>query len=392
MPGQSFVRALRVVALALTTLAVACNPMATPDSNGAIPETMPATAEAPPATTKTSAFATKNVTTQPQPADTPIVATPAVARTAPATEPATEVNLSSGKQEAPADHLERRPDYDTSKPFAELVRPHFYASNKEGELVDVHGDPDSIVILDGRAKVRLTDGDSVAYLDPLALESELVGEHPVHKIYRLLEMGIPASDELQAGMESQNPGDLFASLEFEYQRRRWSSGVVTEVFLDGTLLVIPSELPAEWQSNDDRIASPTHLHLNSRALSGGSSPLAREYELEILMLSFEDQRYPPAPLARKQCDVYWESLVADDYAELLRSAGFRYTPAHAVPDPAEDLAFGERIQSLLWEGSGAGVQYFGFEGLWIADVFRQQQVDWLGDCDTTGGLRAYPGD
>jgi len=291
----------------------------------------------------------------------------------------------------PADHLKRRPDYSTGKPFTELVRPHFYALNEEGELVEAKGDPDSIVLLDGRAKVRLADGDNVSYLDPLALESELVGEHPVHKIYRLQEMGVPASEDLRAMMDSRDPDALFASLEFEYQRRRWSSGVVTDVFLDGTFLVIPSELPAEWQSNDDRIASPTHLHLNPRALSGGSSPLAREYELEILMLSFEDQRYPPAPLARKQCEVYRESLVADDYAALLRSVGFRYTPDHAAYGLGEDPAFGDRIQALLWEGSGAGVQYFGFEGLWIADVFRQQQVDWLGDCDTTGGLRAYPG-
>ena len=383
MLPSCFNRAIWVTALALTAFALACTPAATPGSGGALPETT----EAPPAVTQSGAPATKAVAvTQPPP-----IETPSVAPTAPAREPTTEVDLSPGKQEMPADHLKRRPDYNTGKPFAELVRPHFYASNEEGEMVDVKGDPDSIVILDGRAKVRLTGGGHVAYLDPLALESELVGEHPVHKIYRLLEMGIPASDDLRALLDSQDPDALFASLEFEYQRRRWSSGVVTDVFLDGTFLVIPSELPAEWQSNDDRIASPTHLHLNSRALSGGSSPLARAYELEILMLSFEDQRYPPAPLARKQCDVYRESQAADDYAELLRSVGFRYSPAHALPDLAEVPAFGDRIQALLWEGSGAGVQYFGFEGLWIADVFRQQQVDWLGDCDTTGGLRAYPG-
>lgn len=382
MPPPRSIRAIRVVALALTALAAACTQMATPDPGGAIPQA----AEAPPRAASAVALATKAVATQPPP-----VETPAVALKAPAREPATEVNLSPGEQEMPADHLKRRPEYSTGKPFAELLRPHFYALNEEGELVDVEGDPDAIVLLGGRAKVRLTAGDNVAYLDPLALESELVGEHPVHKVYRLREMGIPASEDLRAGLNSRDPDALFASLEFEYQRRRWSSGVVTDVFLDGTFLVIPSELPAEWQSNDDRIASPTHLHLNSRALSGGSSPLAREYELEILMLSFEDQRYPPAPLARKQCDVYRESLVAHDYAELLHSVGFRYTPAHALPDLAEDLGFGDRIQALLWEGLGAGVQYFGFEGLWIADVFRQQRVDWLEDCDTAGGLRAYPG-
>ena len=171
------------------------------------------------------------------------------------------------------------------------------------------------------------------------------------------------------------------------------SGIVTDVFLDGTFLVIPDELPGEWQSNDERIASPTHLHINSRALSGGSSPLAREYELEILSLPFEDQRYPPAPLARKQCDVYRESLATSDYLGLLESAGYGYTPEHVLKSlETENGGFSQRIQALLWEGSGTDVQYFGFEGRWIAEVFKTEEVSWLGDCDTAGGLRSYPGD
>lgn len=378
----SFSRKLRVVALALMALSVACTSTTTPDTGTDSAEI----SETTPAATKGGEFAPLTVTPRPL-----AVETQAVEPTAAPADPSPEVTLFSEMQEMPPNPLKERPDYDTSKSFANLIRPHFHATDEDGNLVDIKGEPDSLVIKEGRAKVRVINDENVAYLDPLALESELVGEHPVHKLYRLMAMGVPASEDLKAALDSDHPGDLFASLEFEYQRRRWSSGVVTDVFLDGTFLVIPSELPPEWQSNDDRIASPTHLHLNSRALSGGSSTLAREYELEILMLSFEDQRYPPAPLARRQCDVYWESLVADDYRDLLHSVGFRYTPAHAVANLADDSAFGDRIQSLLWEGSGAGVQYFGFEGLWIADVFRQQQVDWLEDCDTTGGLRAYPG-
>ncbi|MCY4365264.1 MAG: hypothetical protein OXE17_03430 [Chloroflexi bacterium] len=379
-----FLRIIRVLPFALITaaVAVACTSTATPDPDLALNET----AEVSPPTATVAAPEIMAATPVPTAASTRITPTDVPA---PVTKP--EVDLESEEQEMPPDPLEKRPAYDTSKPFADLVRPHFYATSEQGELVEVKGSPDAIVILEGRAKIRFAEGEVISYLDPLALESELVGEHPIHKVYRLMEMGIPASEDLMVALESENAGDLFASPEFEYQRRRWSSGVVTDVFLDGTFLVIPTQIPAEWQSNDLRIASPTHLHLNSRALSGGSSPLAREYELEILMLSFEDQRYPPAPLARKQCDVYRESLLADDYAEFLRSVGFRYTPAHAVSGLAEGSAFGARIQALLWEGSGAGVQYFGFEGLWIADVFRQEQVDWLGDCDTTGGLRAYPG-
>ena len=307
--------------------------------------------------------------------------------------PAAEVELPKAKNSQPPNLLAKRPIYDTSRPFAELVKPHFYALNADGAVVAVAGEPESLVILDGRARVRLANGEVVSYLDLLALESELVGEHPIHKVYRLVEMGIPPSDELARRLEAGEVAGLFANVEFEYQRRSWSSGVIAEVFPDGTFLVIPDELPAQWQSSDDRIASPTHLHINARALSGGSSPLAREYELEILSLPFDDQRYPPAPLARKQCDVYRESLATSDYRGLLASTGFRFTPAHALKRFEEGGGkFSERTQALLWEGSGADVQYFGFESSWIADVFKTEGAPWLGECDTAGGLRSYPGE
>ena len=287
---------------------------------------------------------------------------------------------------------ERRDSYNTGKLFVDLVKPHFYAATDEGELTEAEGEPDLIVEHNGKVKVRMVTAGGNAYLDPLALESDLVGEHPVHKVYRLMEMGIPVDEGLQSRLLAGLIDDLFINVEFEYQRRRFSSGVVAEVFVDGTFLVIPDAAPPEWQSSDDRIASPTHLHLNARALSGGSSELAREYELEILSLPFDDQRYPPAPLARKQCDVYRESLETSDYEALVNQAGFRFTPSHSLAQLDGDPVFSDRISALLWQGSGQNVQYFGFESLWIGDVFRSQEVSWLGDCDTAGGLRSYPGE
>ena len=306
--------------------------------------------------------------------------------------PRAEVKLESPVVDPGANLTERRSIYETAKPFADLVKPHFFATTPEGNPVQVQGEAEMVTEIRGKVKIRLSSDGSHSYLDLLALESELIGEHPVHKVYRLAEMGVPIADGLTARLASGQLLNLFTSVEFEYQRRRFSSGVVTEVFPDGTFLVIPDELPTEWHSNDERVASPTHLHLNSRAFSGGSSPLAREYELEILSLPFDDQRYPPAPLARKQCDVYRESLAATDYMGILDSVGFRFTPAHSLKDLGEGLKFEDRINALLWESSGAGVQYYGFEGWWIADVFRGEEVSWLGECDTAGSLRRYPGD
>ena len=290
------------------------------------------------------------------------------------------------------DLLARRLTYRTDKPFHELVKPHFYARDQLGNQVEVSGTPIQIDEVEGQIKVELQPdpmSEARVFLDLLALESEQIGEHPIHKVYRLQEMGIPLSDALRQKVETSDFDHLFASLDFQYQRRQFTTGVIAEVFPDGTFLVIPSETPPEWQSQDDRIASPSHFHVNARALSGGSTPLAREYELTILSLPFPDQRYPPAPLARKQCDVYRESLAAADYVELLNGIGYQFTPAHVIPDLVEPPAFGSRMQALLGAGAGQGVQYFGYGRNWIADVLRSQGVGWLGECDAAGGLRTY---
>ena len=286
-----------------------------------------------------------------------------------------------------------RPEYDTSLLFEDLVKPHFLARTAEGELREVGGQSDLIVEQGGRLKLRLVEDGVESYVDLLALQSELLGEHPAHKIYRLMAMGIPLDAGLRLKLaEESGAEELFANVEFEYLRGKDAAGVVAEVFPDGTLLAIPFSLPKEWQSKDSRIASPTHLHLNPRALSVGTSDLARGYEREILTLPFDEQRYPAASLARKQCDVYRESLDHSGYVNLMDSVGFRFTPQHLTGDlTGAGAPFGERIQSLLWGGSGAGAQYFGFESDWVADILRQEQFTWLGECDTAGGIRSYQG-
>ena len=339
-------------------------------------------------------------TPPPTPAPTTIQAGPNATPTSPRNEPETSPPQREVAVQQPVetvrkvspDLLERRAEYDTTVEFAGLLKPHFLARTEKGELQEAAGAPDLVLEWQGQVKVRLKDGEDGApsYVDLLALQSELVGEHPVHKIYRLEAMGIPIAPELRRQLSGEDSDRLFTSVDFEYQRRKNSAGVVTEVFPDGTLLVIPFELPREWRSRDDRIASPTHLHLNPRALSAGDSALAREYELEILSLPFEEQRYPAAPLARKKCDVYRESVNHPGYRALLDSLGYRFTPRHVLQaGDTSDAPFGRRLRTLLWGGAGNGLEYFGFEGGWIADLLRGQQATWLGECDTAGGIRAY---
>jgi len=285
----------------------------------------------------------------------------------------------------------RKSDEEMPHPLHALIKPHFFASSASGELQEAQGSPDLILEHNSRVKIRLQHEGQTQYLDLLALKSELLGEHPVEKILRLRDLGIPVAEELTAKLEDRELiNELLHTVTFEYLPGKETRGVVAEVFPDGTFLVIPLETPAEWQSDNPAIASPTHLHVNPRALSVKESALAQEYEKEILALPFEEQRYPAAPLARKQCQVYQESLQNEEYQKLLAAVGYKFTPAHVVQNQEDNpLPFGEKLSAMLGKGAGEGIDYFGFESSWVADRLAQLQVQWMGECDTATGVRRY---
>lgn len=301
----------------------------------------------------------------------------------------------------PAELLAPRPQYDASRPFADLVKPHFYtstrpASDLTGRMV-LSQAPDLIVEQEGKVKLRFkveVEGAKHIYLDPLALESGLLGEHPVHKVYRLQAMGVPVERALARRLrENPFPQDLFQTIRFEYLPGKEASGVIAEVFPDGTFLVIPFGVPEEWRGDppgQPGLASPSHLHVNPRALIAKTSATAKEFEAEILALPFDEQRYPAPALAQKDCRVYRESLEAGEYRRLLEEVGYRLTPEQeARGDDGGPLPFGEALIRLLRRGAGTGVEYFGFEGEWVTDRLMERSLPWVGECDIAGGVRRY---
>ena len=218
---------------------------------------------------------------------------------------------------------------------------------RTARAVEAEGRPDLLTVRQGRAKVRLAHDDGARYLDPLALAPEQLGEHPVHRLHRLRAMGVPLDPALAERLDPETfDHGLFHPLRFELSAGVQIEGVVAELFPDGTFLVIPSEMPAEWRRDEDGLPPPTHFHVNARALSSPKSDLAKEFESEILALPFDDQRYPAPPLARKQCGVYAESVRDAEYRALLDSVGFRFTPEHtADPEPSATSTpgYGERL-------------------------------------------------
>ena len=63
-------------------------------------------------------------------------------------------------------------------------------------------------------------------------------------------MGLALDDGLAKSLHSGDfPNELFRAVGFEYLQGKETSGVISEVFLDGTFLVIPDAVPLEWQGD-----------------------------------------------------------------------------------------------------------------------------------------------
>ena len=284
-----------------------------------------------------------------------------------------------------------RSAYDTSRPFKSLIKPHFFATTRDGTLVEAVGYPDLLVVRHGKAKIRLRNGSAILYLDPLALVADMLGEHPVHKLYRLNAMGIPLAAQLEEMLHRKELIEaLFYEIKFEYLRSKNTASVIVDVFRDGSFLTIPTEVPPEWQSSTEDIASPTHFHVDPRALSIGASDLAHQFETEVLALPFDDQRYLPTPLAHGECEVYKESVADKNYTRVLSSVGYRFSRDHVfryTEDPHASI--GKELWLSLHGASGKGVRYFGFSSYWVAERLTALEISWVEECDTAGQLRRF---
>ena len=365
---------------------------ALPEPPAAPPASAPPTAEAEPDSLNaaTTSAAPEQPTYTPRP--------PPTARADPADFSATATPAKSGQPAATpaAEPVLPRPEYDVSAEFSELIKPHFFAQDASGELVSAEGEPELILEYQGSVKVKLNDDGAPKYLDLLALESEQIGEHPAHKIFRLEAMGVAVSPDVYRKIQPDNfDPSLFHGIDFEYQRGREASGIIAELFHDGSFLVITQGTPPEWESSREGIAEPTHFHVNPRALSVPTSQLAQEYESEIMELPFNDQRYPPVHLARKQCDLYQESLDYGPYRELLNSLGFRFTISdEPVRDESGESSggmphFAQRYSDLMRRGAGDDTRYFGMDRRWLGELLRELDAPWIGECDIAGGARNY---
>ena len=117
------------------------------------------------------------------------------------------------------------------------------------------------------------------------------------------------------------------SITFEYLPGKTASGLVSKIFPDGTLLVIPDEIPQEWQAQNPDQITPTYFHVDPRAFLLSDSRIGKEYrayEEEITSFPSTEWRNPPGELLVKRCEFYHRALkeisyiraLANNYGEL----------------------------------------------------------------------------
>ena len=104
-----------------------------------------------------------------------------------------------------------RPECNVSIEFSELIKPYFFAQDASGDLVPPGGEPELILDYQGSIKIKLDDDGQARYLDLLALESEQIGEHPAHKIFRLEAMGVAVAPDVDRKIQPDSFGPVAVS-------------------------------------------------------------------------------------------------------------------------------------------------------------------------------------
>ncbi|MFY9457448.1 MAG: hypothetical protein WAP23_00760 [Candidatus Spechtbacterales bacterium] len=146
------------------------------------------------------------------------------------------------------------------------------------------------------------------------------------------------------------------SVTFEYLPGKKISGTVAEVFSDGTLLVVPDQMPQEWQAEKPGQITPSYFHVDPRAFLLSDSEIGKEYrayEEEITSLPSTDWRNPPGKLLARGCEFYYKALKKLD-AKSLENKG----------------------------GSPPQITYFGYSSLWATARLRDRGFSNIVDrCD-----------
>jgi len=132
------------------------------------------------------------------------------------------------------------------------ILPYFKGyDSTSGTSVNIEGSPEIITSFKGRVVVGFTTEDGrTIYVNPLAIRSKTWGEHPAKKLLRLKEeYGLSIGRVLESILKNSLLRNfIFRSVTFEYRPGMILSGVVAEINIDGSFLVIPSYIPPDWKA------------------------------------------------------------------------------------------------------------------------------------------------
>lgn len=145
---------------------------------------------------------------------------------------------------------------------------HFWFRGKDesGNDCEITGVPSGLTIIEGKLKFIFIDPEQKKqiFVDPLGIASETYGEHPAEKTLRIArEFGILVEPELKQKLCDFNDRDYFFQLQtVDYLAGSVVTGIVTEVGPDGSISLLPDQIPFELQPPNEEYLTPSLLTIN----------------------------------------------------------------------------------------------------------------------------------
>lgn len=154
------------------------------------------------------------------------------------------------------------------------VKPYFKGHNPEGALVDIAGQLKGVGVLEnypdptlnGKLVVVFSNSGQEIYVDPLAFGGREIGSHPAETmLFLILKHKLWVDPLIITALSDPEQRDgLFHRIRFNLEPSgdHQTSGIIHEVFGDGSCLVVPEEMPPDLRNPD---FEPSFMRINPTA-------------------------------------------------------------------------------------------------------------------------------
>jgi len=237
------------------------------------------------------------------------------------------------------------------------LQKYFKGHTEAGNMVEITGEPQSIVIHEGKAKIQF---DSGVFVDPLALKN--VGkyaDHPAETIIKLAEeRNLSLDDEVKSRLKSHEKG-LFHQVF--YDNGQSVEGTITAVSIDATFCCDSNTISDKWKNTPGQTIVPDRFFV---------TPYNAQFSKQSNESGLETSTQKDAlGKARKSEDMTNVSTIATTHTDILNRIGYSFDITKYGTAPIDQL------YAVATEQMPVGYyRYDNYSQQWLADRFKAQEV------------------